>query len=79
MITKSYATPFLCTILAILSFAGHIILSITGIEADEVFVWQRQWLPLLAATVGASAAADILIAANLCFGLWKRKTKTIRG
>ena len=79
LITRTYATAFICIALAILSFVGHVFLSVTGIEAAEVFVWQRQWRPVLVATLGASAAADVLIAANLCWGLWKRKNKAIRG
>lgn len=79
MITRTYATAFICTVLAILSFVGNVILSVTGFEAANVYVWQQHWRPVMIATFGASAAADVLIAANLCCGLWKRKNKTIRG
>jgi len=59
---------------------GQIILAISGYVAVDVpVVWQVQWKPVFAATLAASAAADMLIAANLCWGLWKRKAEEFRG
>lgn len=78
-ITRTYATSFICTFLAIASLVGHIVLAITGFEAANVFVWQLKWRPVLAATLAASAAADMLIAANLCWGLWNRNREAFRG